>query len=840
MRLQTIKLDDNWSVRPASLECEGEAGCRRVRRARKGWLRARVPGEVHLDLARAGLMPDPLVSDNITKCRWPEGKSWWYHRSFTVPPRFLLHERQQLVFDGLDLYAQVFLNGSLVGSAANAFVPAVFDIRKLLKTGINDLLVRLTAGSEIAETREPAPPPADPDELYANRNYPPRRWLRKPAFAYGWDWIEPLPNIGIHRGVRLEGRSQAVLHELRLDTVRRDERVYLDTEAIVENLHPWSERAGILEIRIDRPGPGKPILRRYERDMPVGRSAIRDLIEVTDPQLWWPNGMGEQPLYHVTARVQVGRTQCDKREFDIGLRTVEVDRSRLSGGGRFCVRVNGEDVFCKGGNWGPADAILVRAGQTKYERLVAEARDAHFNMFRVNGVGTYEDQPFYDACDRAGILVWQDFTFSCSTYPDDDPEFRNVVREEAEAIVTSLRHHPCLALWCGSNENVWGFADWWNNDQTEPLQPGGTILYNQILPDVCRKQDPHRLYWPCSPAGGERPNDELAGDCHWWLPAFMNPDAARRLSHGIYDECRARFVSEFGAIGPCHIESIQQYLKPDERQLDHRAAKLHTNSFEKGTTANGICYHYAEPEGLSLAEFVLYGQLFQAQLLGRAVEAFRFRKDDPEYECQGALVWSYSDCWGETGWSIIDYYCRRKAAYYWYRRACTPVKVIVRRRGRSLVTRVVNDTRERRTASVDYGWFRTDGTELRLESRKITVPANGMVEVCAEPIPPKRELDPRHWVYGAALRSEEGDDDQCIWPLLPHRELAVVRPEFQTTRTSSGREISSRVYCHGVHFNDHGRAVLSDNYFDLLPGVAKVVTRVDGKRKLPRLRAICG
>ncbi len=839
MQADSITLNGTWSVCKAPLDCEGEKGLRRVQRRRRGWLQAGVPGEIHLDLIRAGKMPEPLESDNIAQCRWPEEHSWWYRRTFAVQAAFLQYERQELVFEGLDLHAQVFLNSELVASAANAFIAARVAVNRLLCQGKNELVVRMTAGSELAAQRETAPAPEHPEELYATRYWPPRRWLRKPAFAYGWDWIEPLPNIGITGDVRLEGHSHAVLADLRLDTVRQGERVFLETEAVVENIHPYSERGAALEITIVPPcGKAKTVRQRTPLELPPGRATVRDMIHLPDPQLWWPNGMGDQPLYHVTARVLSGSVECDRRELDIGLRTITIDQSPQRDGSRFCIQVNGEDVFCKGGNWGPSDAILPRAGKEKYEHLVAEAKAAHFTMFRVNGVGTYEGSAFYDACDRAGILVWQDFTYSCSTYPDHDEGFRGAARDEAEAIVASLRHHPSIALWCGSNENIWGFADWYQGELGTPQRTGGTILYNQILPDTCRRLDPHRPYWPCSPCGGENPNAELSGDCHWWLPAFMSSEPQRWLQHETYDECRSRFVSEFGAIGPCHVDSIHQYLKPDERQVDHRTWQLHSNTFEQGRTAEGIAHHYADPQGLALEDYVLYGQMFQAGLLGRAVEACRFRKGDNRHECQGALVWSYSDCWGETGWSIIDYYCRRKAAYYWYRRACKPVKVIVRQRGHSLVTRVVNDTREAVAAMVQFGWFRVDGTERRLQSKRVKVPANGMKEIGCEAIPAKRQVDPREWIYGTVLRGADVEEDQCVWALVPYRELTLPQPGIQVRRKGSGWEVTSPAYCHGVHCNDHGRAVISDNYFDLLPGVPQRLISAGGRQRLPKLQSI--
>ncbi|NQT18340.1 MAG: hypothetical protein HQ592_01455 [Planctomycetes bacterium] len=833
MKPDTKSLDGLWNVRPDSLASDGKAGLRRVRRARSGWMDARVPGEIHLDLMRAGKMPEPLESDNIAECRWPEDKSWWYRKRFRMPAQFLRHERQELIFDGLDLYAQVFLNGKPVGSAANAFVSATFDARPYLQAGDNELVVRMTAGSELARAKEPNYRRPTAREIPATGDFPPRKWLRKPQFAYGWDWIEPLPNVGITGPVRLEGRSHVALHELRLDTVLRGKKVFVEVDAVIENLHPWSERRCTLKLELQPPKGARGVSRSYKLDCPVGRSPVRDLIEVPGPQLWWPNGSGGQPLYKVVARVLHGRTECDRREFCIGLRTVEIDRSRLPGGSRFCIKVNGRDIFCKGANWGPADAILPRVSRQKYEQLVADAQDANFNMFRINGVGTIEPPAFFDACDRAGILVWQDFNFACTSYPDDDPEFR----DEADSIVRSLRHHPSIALWCGCNENIWQFPDR-RTSPNEPADTGGMILYNQILPDICRLLDPRRPYWPSSPLGGEDPNDELTGNCHWWQTAFMSPDMARRVRHEVYDDCRARFVSEFGCIGPCHPDSVRRYLAADERHPDHPTWQLHTNACEKETIAEAIRLHYADPGSLKLPEYSLYGQMFQATILGRAVEAMRFRTNDKRYECSGALIWSYSDCWGETGWSIIDYYCRRKAAYYWVRRACKPLKVIVRQRGRKLVTRVINDSPERVAGTVEHGWFRIDGDDRMVTSRRLTVPAGGMAEAGAERMPPARDLDPRAWVYGAVLRTDEHVQDQSVWPLLPHRQLSVPTPEIRVSRKGKRWEVCSPTYCHGVHCNDHGRAVLSDNYLDLLPGVPLTIARADGKRSLPALASI--
>jgi beta-mannosidase len=571
----------------------------------------------------------------------------------------------------------------------------------------------------------------------------------------------------------------------------------------------------------------------------VGHAPVTLRIPVPDAQLWWPNGMGAQPLYRVTARVLHEGAECDRREFRIGLRTVEIDRAPLPEGSRFCVRVNGEDVFCKGGNWIPADAILARAGRAKVEALIEAARAANFTMLRVWGGGVYEDPAFYEACDRAGILVWQDFLFACMLYPDYDAGFRAAVRTETETAVRRLRHHPCIALWSGNNENTWGMAEWWGGELFEGHRRDGQRLYNEILPDVCRTLDPARPYWPSSPFGGPTPNCETDGDCHWWHPFTMNPDIGRRIRHEVFDECKARFVSEYGVIGPLGLDSVADCLKPGERTPASRAWKVHTNTFEKETLPAAIRRHYAEPEGLAVKDYVLFGQLFQAQMYGGSVEALRFRKGDSRDDCQGALIWMYADCWGETGWTLVDYYLRRKASYYAFRRACAPVKAIVRQRGGALVTRVVNDTLAPVEAELACGWTRLDGREARLRQRRVRVPANGMVEVAREALPAESALDRREWIYLARLSGAGLEDAPSLWLGRPVRELALARPQWRAEPRGDAVELCSPVFCHAVHAEDRGRALLSDNYFDLLPGVPKRVRRLDGGRAAAlRFRAV--
>jgi len=265
-------------------------------------------------------------------------------------------------------------------------------------------------------------------------------------------------------------------------------------------------------------------------------------------------------------------------------------------------------------------------------------------------------------------------------------------------------------------------------------------------------------------------------------------------------------------------------------KIGSRAWNEHTNTFERGTTAVAIKKHYVDSDGISLEDYVLYGQMFQAVLYGHSIESMRFRKHDQNDDCQGALIWMYNDCWGETGWTPIDYYLRRKASYYWLRNANAHLKAIVRNQGDNLVTRVVNDTLKPVKCKVHYGWMRFDGTDAKMSTKAITVPANGMLEIATEKVTAK--MNPKDWLYTAYLSGPGIEHNPCIWLLAPYRQLNVPKADIKVTVKGKDIELVSKTYCHGVHIEDGGRALMSDNYFDLLPGVPRRITCTT--EKLPK------
>ena len=817
---QIMKLDGTWQVSRLPLDAEGEAGLDQLHQASAKTIAAQVPGEIHLDLMHSGEMENPSVSANSRKCRWPERFSWWYHTTFVPPATFRDQEKQELVFDGLIYYAQIFLNGKLVGSSKNGLVPTRVDVTGLLKAEENDLVVRLTSGYEFIDEVDPD---TTKQSLYAGReNMSARAKLRTPPYMSGWDWCDTLPNIGIWRSVRLECHSNAVLSHVRLDTYRNGAKVFLSGEIQIQNLNAWRQTPCSLSLELKRPN-GPPIALKRDLLLGIGTNQIPVQIEIPQPQLWWPNGMGDQPLYELITSLAADNTTSDSVTQTIGLRTIQLDQSRRAIGSNFRFIVNGKEMFCKGGNWAPADEIPSRMTKARYDHFIQAAKDAHFNMLRVNGVGFYENDDLYEACDRAGILLWQEFAYSCSKYDDSSLEFMTEARREAEAFVRRIAHHPSLAMWCGCNECLWMYAGSKNPAPTEVI---GTKIYSNLLPSVCHELDPLRPYIPGSPCGGtDEINSETGGDVHWWYQVFMSNDPAKKMNPALLDQSKGRFVSEYGIIGPPPLASMKEYLKPEELNPDSLAWRIHTNSYEgdhRGFTESAAQHHFLGEGPMSVEQFVLYGGLYQAMMHEAMMEAGRFRKHDPVSPCDGTLMWSYNDCWGEIGWSIIDHYGRLKPSYYAVKRACAPVKVIVRSRNGELVTRVVNDGLTAESVEVRFGWIRVDGQKRELQSKKVRIGANAMIEL-GQSVMADKAHDPREWIYAASMTGERIDDDHSIWRQVACRELRLTTSPLRIERKGESLIVTSETYCVGVHLADGMDGQLSDDFFDLLPGVPHTV-----------------
>ncbi len=786
---------------------------------------ARVPGDVHLDLLEAGIIDEPLWGRNAEDCLWMEGKDWWYSRRFQLAPGHLL-DRVELHFAGLDCTADVWLNGQPVGHSNNALVGHSFDVTEAAAAGGNLLIVRIDAGLRAAAHRnvEDYSMSSAGDEL-------PRMWIRKPQFTFRWDWAPRLLTCGVWRDVTLCCYRRAALRDLCLATrLRADGSARLEVLAEVENFGE-SDVPLRLELALERDETHSLAV---EGEVAAGCHTLRGEMVIPEPDLWWPAPLGEPALYDVSAELRSGGERLDGAAFRCGLREVELLQEPLGEEGTsFVVAVNGRKVFCKGANWVPADSIIARVSPSRYGALLSAAREANFNMLRVWGGGVYEDDLFYRLCDERGVLVWQDFAFACAYYPDRDEEFMAEVRAEAEKAVRRLRNHPCIALWCGNNENQWiHYQRQGEGKAAERCH--GIQIYDELLPEVLGRLDPTRPYRPSSPYGGEDPNTQLEGNRHAWDVSILAPTVAERVDYSRYAEDRGKFITEYGVLSPPPADSLRRYLPCDQMERGSPAWEFHNNRFEKGTNQEALKRYWRPAEKLSLHDYLRFSQAVQAEALKFSLEHWRRRK----FRTAGALFWMFSDCWGEVGWSVVDYYLNRKPAFYAVRRAFAPVLVSLAAGEQDVEVWLVNDRLKAVEAELTCGWVDLRTGEVRSEKVPAQAPPNAALCARRLEVPSGRR---ERWVAFARLER----DGQVLsrnrlfltgfyFNRLP---LPAASVRCEPGPDGEGVTVRTDAFAWGVHLDAPAGVRLEDNDFHLLPGQVRGIPAAGPPDLLERVTA---
>jgi len=790
-----------------------------------------VPGDVSDALVRAGCMPEPLTGTNFREFRWVEERSWWFRRTIVVPAGWAAKSAIELSLDGLDIHADVWLNGQYLGQHLSAFYPFVKDVKSALAFGEeNVLLVRLTTGMEHV--------PDDADETLlelvpteAGRGYPDRGdkrriYLRKPAYTWGWDWGPHLATCGITGQCELRALDVAENRDVALATeLDGDDAIVTATVEIEYATLLDSARADLCVTLTD--ADGQSFSAETKAVFVASGVNLYDLsVRIPQARLWWPNGSGEQHLYSVTVRAVVDGQAVETDPIRYGVRTVELDTSPE----RFAFAVNGVPVFVKGGNWIPSDSLYGRVTPEKTRRLVEEAAEANFNCLRIWGGGRFEIDAFYDACDELGVMVWQDFMSACAPLPADRDWFVHEFRNEAEYQVRRLRSRACLALWCGNNE-VGGCYTWFK--QFENVRDPGWDLYHKLLPRLVRQLAPHMPYWPTSPYGGKGcVNDTREGDDHHWV--VMRPESEFWSCPEYWDSPeRPIFNSEYGYGGPCCIESTREYLGTDTPDLFNDVGREHTNTFYNIPRVNfSIQEHYRDTEAPALSDYILYGGLCQGLNLGYSLESLRANG-----HTMGGIFWMYNDTWGENGWTIIDYYLRRKVSYYNVKRCLAHRRLVLRRGGQAfggkedeVVLVAINDTGVVMSATVELGYVSCDGTESDLRTVEVSVAPRSKALIASVPVPDADALS-RGTVV--AIPADSESLDPVSWRHCRFRESGVPEADVVVERMEVKGDdllvtVSSEAFAHAVHLDIAGYYRLSDHYFDLLPGETRTVTIMDG------------
>lgn len=820
--MDRILLNTGWKLLEMPLSTPASQA-QLVLGVQSGWMDCSLPCDVHMPLMAYGAIKDPVLADYCFDSEWTQQRSWWFKRTFNSAAIDRAADICELTLESIDAHADVFLNGVHIGHHVSAFYPFVRDVKRYLIDGTNTLLVRVTTGLETVSDDDLAEINfavcTEEGNGCPERGDKRRAFVRRPGYSIGWDWGPKAPTCGIVKGAWISCLSKAVVRSVNTQTVMAQEggKATLALEIETELISIIDSANADFDIEITYMGETVAANRVPDVFLASGLNYTKMVLCIDDARLWWPNGYGEQPLYTVNIRVTCDGTAYAYPAYRIGLRTIAIDMGRIDKDNRrFALRVNGVNIFCKGGNWIPADSIYARIPDGKYQTLVEEAKEANFNMLRVWGGGFYERDLFYDLCDEHGILVWQDFMFACSLLPDHREAFQAECRKEMDYQTKHLRNHSSLALFCGNNEIHSIFCQGWGVDLQHDKQHG-MYLANTLARSICHANCPQIPYWNSSPYGGKNASSENCGDCHQWGEFMMNREMSRRISPLVYDESRSKFVSEYGYPGSCRLESIEQYFDGQPVVRGSKVWNMHNNTFEKDTVAAGIEKHYVDnPMQLPLVDYIEYSGIVQSMMYGYSLEAFRSQPD-----CGGGLFWMYNDTWGEVGWTIIDYYLRRKISYFGVKRSFAPIKAILRQRDGQVCVTLCNDTALPVQIKAKAGLMSLDGANDATQELAFDMPARSRVVHNLGALP---SADYRNTMY-AFLPNARCEPE--FLRIEDHRKLQATAPEFTQTIASKQDdvytiELRASTYVHMVHIDQLEN--ITDNYFDLFPGQVKRVT----------------
>jgi len=623
------------------------------------WNKASVPGCIHLDLLNNHSIKDPYFGNNETELQWIENKDWEYQTYFDVDSILLSKKHISLVFEGLDTYAKVYLNGYFLLDADNMFRSWEADCKKYLKKGKNQLFIRFASSVRIGKEKTIKYTQSLPGGVGV--------FTRKAAYQFGWDWGPRFVTCGINKPVYLRAWDRTRIKNI--DVIQHSVNEKKAEYTAVFSLGQPLPRQIILSVKDNTHG----LLLAEKVVNPVNdESQSRLDFTINNPKLWWTNGLGEPYLYHLSFEIKSTDNRfLDSLGINIGVRTIELVQDTDSIGRSFYFKLNGIPVFMKGANYIPPDNFLPRVTDDNYSEIIAAAKEANMNMLRVWGGGSYEKDKFYDLCDKNGILVWQDFMFACAIYPEGNDFIENI-KEEAIQNIIRLRNHACLALWCGNNEIDEGWHNWgwqkqyhYSSNDSAAIWNNYVKIFQEMLPGLVSELDSAKPYVSSSPQiGWGRSESMTQGDSHYWGVWW----GAQPFE--IFKEKVPRFMSEFGFQSFPDSKTITAVTTPDQRYLYSDVLKTHQKhptGFELIRQYMKCDYHIPD----SLNDYIYVSQLLQAEGITLAIEAQRRAKP----YCMGSLYWQLNDCWPVVSWSGLDYYGRRKALHYFARKVFSPLLI---------------------------------------------------------------------------------------------------------------------------------------------------------------------
>ena len=801
----------------------------------------KIPGSVYSFLLDAKKMADPFYGDNELAALELMKEDYTFTRTFTADPGLLANPHQLLRFDGIDTLAEIFLNDTRLGNTDNMHLCWEYDVKGLLKPGENTLKVCIQSPTKYI---------AEKDSAYhlggstdAMRGFP---HLRKAHCMFGWDWGPRLPDQGIWRDVTLLGWEDSRIEEIKITQLHTfaDGSPAMDAPGHAEAAR---NRQIVVAVTVEVVHSGSlPV--QITLEAPDGKTWSMDAgkpFSVPDPKLWWPNGLGDQPLYTITVNLckpssvlqaqsqqscstvntvnASDLTTVDTAVRKIGLRTMTMRRRPDDWGETFATEVNGRTFFAMGADYIPEDNILSRMNPERTRKLLEDCRLSHFNAIRVWGGGFYPADWFYDFCDELGLVVWQDFMFACANYRITK-DFVKSIREEIRQNVRRIRHHASLGLWCGNNE-MEQFAKWHVYDGDDITAADYLVQNEFIIPEVLSKEDPQTFYWPSSPSSGgkfDAPEDPNRGDVHYWAVWHEG------VPFTAYREYNFRYLSEFGFQSfPC-LETVKSFAPPKEQNIFSYTMEMH----QRNTGANGKILQYLSATYRYPTDFelLLYAsQLLQAEAIRYGVE--HFRRNRSQDRCMGAVYWQLNDIWPVASWASMDYYYRWKALQYYAVRFFSPVlltceETSVVSQGRTCVDEPAPVQNIARLNLTNETWETvTDVAEWELRDQDSNILKNGELPVQAEPfsavwLAPLDFSDYDYRTVHLTYRLRDHDSSGSVL-FAPPKHYRFADPHLRLAYNEQTQEVTvyADAYAKSVEiYSKTGYIRLTDNFFDMEKG----------------------
>lgn len=778
----TVEISDNWTFKNVKDSI---------------WLSAKIPGEVHMDLFKNETIKDPFIASNELDLQWISNEDWEYKTTFKVDDKILEIKHLELHFNGLDIYADVYLNDSLILKSDNAFRKFTVDVKPILKA--KNKLKIVFINTNISEEKAKA-------KLSYSLPEGNRVFTRKAQFQYGWDWGPKFNTSGISKPIEL-----VAWEDYRIDNIN------------VRQLTLNENKSG-LAIEIES---NSKFEKDYKYDVFIDDSLYNSFSEmpritpylilpviINKPKRWWPHNLGEPYLYDIKVIVKNGNTILDSITTKKGLRTIEFVTEKDSIGKSFYFKVNDVPVYAKGANYIPQNSFQSQVKDEHYEELLNDVVDANMNMLRVWGGGIYENDIFYDLCDEKGILVWQDFMFACAMYPGDDAFLENV-KIEAEQQIKRLRNHASIALWCGNNESSEGWKRWgWQNGRSEEekqeIWNNYLKLFNDILPKIVA-QNTDANYWESSPSFGRgNPKYKTEGDAHdWWI--WHDEYPFEHLQENV-----PRFMSEFGFQSFPSYEAIKYINGNNSISIQSKAFSTH----QKHARGFSIIKNYMErdfPVPDNDEDYVYVSQLLQAHGITMGIEAQRRAKP---YN-MGTLYWQLNDCWPVTSWSSIDYFGNWKALHYKAKRSFENVLVSSRVENDILKTWIVNDSLVALNRNLNLKILDFNGKQLHELKKEILVPENTS-KLINELYLKSLNID-----FSKVVVVSEFMKRKSLHYLVKPKELKLLQGDIEQVIAESWNgfsiRLTSKVLQKDVFLYSNKKGHFSNNFFDLLPNESRVI-----------------